>query len=111
MLADGKVSIGDSRYNNGRWSMNPMNHKDGVGAYSHGTMFTWTNTDISCGMYIVTTEKVIDDFMAGFEDVEIADEHVAPAIKGTFDLFGRRIATPTATGIYIVDGKKRLIKK
>lgn len=111
MLADGKVSIGDSRYDNGRWSMNPMNHKDGVGAYSHGTMFTWTNTDISCGMYIVTTEKVIDDFMAGFEDVEIADEHVAPAMKGTFDLFGRRIATPTATGIYIVDGKKRLIKK
>ena len=28
-----------------------------------------------------------------------------------FDLFGRRIETPAATGIYIVDGKKQVIKK
>ena len=42
---------------------------------------------------------------------EGADEYVAPAKKGIFDLFGRRIDTPAATGIYIVDGKKRVIKK
>ncbi len=42
---------------------------------------------------------------------EGADEYVAPAVKGIFDLFGRRIEAPAATGIYIVDGKKRVIKK
>ena len=113
-LKDGKVSIGDTRYDNGRWSMNPMNHKDGTGAYSHGTMFTWTNTDVSCGMYIVTAEKVIEDFKAllGFEDdIEIVEMPETSTVKGTFDLFGRRIETPVTTGIYIVDGKKRVIKK
>ena len=111
MLKEGKVSIGDTRYDNGRWSMNPLNHKDGVGSYSHGTMFTWTNTDISCGMYIVESQKFIHDFLVGIEDVEMADEQVAPAVKGIYDLYGRRIETPAATGIYIVDGKKRVIKK
>ena len=43
--------------------------------------------------------------------MECIDEYVAPAKKGIFDLFGRRIDTPAATGIYIVDGKKRVIKK
>jgi hypothetical protein len=38
-------------------------------------------------------------------------EQVAPAVKGIFDLFGRRIVTPAATGIYIVDGKKVFIKQ
>ena len=40
-----------------------------------------------------------------------ANEQVAPAKKGIYDLFGRRIETPAATGIYIVDGKKQVIKK
>ena len=115
MVGGGKASIGDSRYENGRWSMNPMNHKDGVGAYSQGTMFTWTNTDVSCGMYIVEAEKGVMEYLSqfshdGIEDVEVY-EPVAPAVKGTFDLYGRRIEAPMATGIYIVDGKKKLIKK
>ena len=42
----------------------------------------------------------------GVENIE-----VAPAVKGIYDLFGRRIDAPTATGIYIVDGKKTVIKK
>ena len=41
----------------------------------------------------------------GVENIE-----VAPAVKGIYDLFGRRIDAP-ATGIYIVDGKKTVIKK
>ena len=115
MMGGGKVSLGDSRYANGRWSLNPMNHKDGVGAYSQGTMFTWTNTDISCGMYIVESEKVIEEFNSlyntvGIEEIEV-DEQVAPAVKGIFDLYGRRIEVPAATGIYIIDGKKVLVKR
>ena len=41
----------------------------------------------------------------GVENIE-----VAPAVRGIYDLFGRRIDVPTATGIYIVDGVKVLIK-
>lgn len=43
----------------------------------------------------------------GIENVET----VAPVQMGIYDLFGRRIDTPTATGIYIVNGKKVFIKK
>ena len=53
-------------------------------------------------------------YMTDIDFTEIeegADEFVAPAKKGIFDLFGRRIEAPAATGIYIVDGKKRVIKK
>ena len=46
-----------------------------------------------------------------FTEMEGTDEYVAPAVKGIFDLFGRRIEAPAATGLYIVDGKKRVIKK
>ena len=115
MLTGGKVSIGDTRYDNGRWSMNPMNHKDGVGSYSHGTMFTWTNTDASCGMYIIESGKGIEKYLSqfykpGIEYVEV-DEQVPPTVKGIYDLYGRRIDTPMTTGIYIVDGRKKVIKK
>ena len=43
----------------------------------------------------------------GIEDVEA----VAPAVQGIFDLFGRRVDAPTVSGIYIIDGKKVVIKK
>jgi hypothetical protein len=49
--------------------------------------------------------------MTGIENMDITDEYVAPVQKGIYDLYGRRIMTPTATGIYIVDGKKKVIKK
>ena len=44
---------------------------------------------------------------AGIENLET----VAPAQVGIYDLFGRRIETPTVSGIYIVNGKKTVIKK
>ncbi|MBR4997330.1 MAG: hypothetical protein IKY84_05670 [Bacteroidaceae bacterium] len=40
---------------------------------------------------------------------EMHHEPVAPAVKGIYDLFGRRVDNPT-NGIYIIDGKKKLIK-
>ena len=42
----------------------------------------------------------------GIENVEIT-----PAQVGIYDLFGRRIDTPTSTGIYIINGVKTVIKK
>lgn len=40
---------------------------------------------------------------------EMHHEPVAPAVKGIYDLFGRRVVNPS-NGIYIIDGKKKLIK-
>ena len=42
----------------------------------------------------------------GVENVEVA----APVVKGIYDLFGRRLDAATAPGIYIVNGKKVLVK-
>ena len=112
-LTDGKVAIADAREGNanGSWAIHPMNHSTGTGYVAHGYMITWGKGDAASAMRIVSAEKVISEFMTGIEDVEIADEQVAPAAKGIYDLYGRRIETPAATGIYIVDGKKRVIKK
>ena len=112
-LTDGKVAIADSREGNanGSWCLHTNNHANGTGYVAYGDMITWGKHDAASAMRIVSAEKVIADFMDGIEDVEIADEYVAPAKKGIYDLYGRRIETPAATGIYIVDGKKRVIKK
>lgn len=40
------------------------------------------------------------------ENIEVA----APVVQGIFDLFGRRIEAITAPGLYIVNGKKVLVK-
>ena len=111
MLKDGKVSIGDSRYPNGNASLHPKGHSSGTG--KTGTVILWGNTDAATPMRIVESEKYISDLLLelDIEDIEIADEQVAPAVKGIYDLYGRRIKSPVTTGIYIVDGKKRVIKK
>ena len=47
-----------------------------------------------------------DPFGTGIENVEVT----APVMKGIYDLYGRRIEVITAPGIYIVNGKKVLVK-
>ena len=47
-----------------------------------------------------------DPFVTGIENVEVA----APVMKGIYDLFGRRLDAITAPGLYIVNGKKVLVK-
>ena len=42
----------------------------------------------------------------GVENIEA----VAPVRQGIYDLYGRRVETPAAGGIYIIDGKKVVIK-
>ena len=109
-----KVAVGDSYWADGAGSLHPMSHGSGASGNKGGYMITWGRTDAASAMYVVEAEKYISDvlhYITDVEDIEIADEQVAPAVKGIFDLFGRRIETPAATGIYIVDGKKQVIKK
>ena len=113
MMGNGAVSMGDTNWDNGAASMCPYGHANGTAYPAQNKMSTWGIKDspAACSWYIVSQEKFIDDFMTGIENMDVVDEYVAPAVKGTYDLFGRRIVTPAATGIYIVDGKKKVIKK
>ena len=104
---EGVVTICDSRYSDGNIHMNGH----GGGANAFGNLVYWSSTTgTASAMKIVESEYYIWK-LTDIEDIEIVDAFVAPAQKGIYDLFGRRIDAPAATGIYIVDGKKRVIKK
>ena len=51
-------------------------------------------------------QSEFNPFTTDIEDVKVE----APAMQGIYDLFGRRIEAVTAPGIYIVNGKKVLVK-
>ena len=111
-IANGKVALGDTNWANGGQSIHPKGHSSGAGLY--GDIITWGRTDAASAMRVVEAEKYITDFVyevTDIEEIEAADEQVAPAVKGIYDLFGRRIEVPATTGIYIVDGKKQVVKK
>ena len=113
-LNNGKVALGDTYWADGAASLHPLSHGSGAAANKGNRMITWGKGDAASAMYIVEAEKYITDVVYsinGIENIDVTDEFVAPAVKGTFDLFGRRIDTPATTGIYIIDGKKRVIKK
>ncbi len=55
--------------------------------------------------HVVETQYDVTDI----DFTEIETEQAV--VKGAYDLFGRRIVAPTAPGIYIIDGKKKYIKK
>ena len=113
-LNNGKVALGDTYWADGAGSLHPLSHGSGAAANKGNKMITWGRTDAASAMYIVEAEKYITDVVYsinGIEEIDVTDEYVAPAVKGTFDLFGRRIDNPATTGIYIIDGKKQVIKK
>ena len=113
-LTNGKVAIADTNWSNGEAALHPMSHGSGASGNKGAYMITWGRTDAASAMRIVEAEKYITDVVYsinGIENIDVTDEYVAPAVKGTFDLFGRRIDTPATTGIYIIDGKKMVIKK
>ena len=65
----------------------------------------WDNTGVRSSWTISEAKYDVTDI----DFAEIETEQAV--VKGTYDLFGRRIVAPTAPGIYIIDGKKKYIKK
>ena len=113
LLEKSKVSLGDSFWNDGQQSFHPMSHGSGAAANKGGYMISYRRTDPASTLYVVEADIYINDILVALdiENIDVADEYVAPAVKGTFDLFGRRIESPVTTGIYIVDGEKKVIEK
>ncbi len=123
VAADG---AGEFPYYNARngegygWSYNTItvevtNHYLAIGVTANNLLtgkeqFTgaWMGAD-DWKLVLVTKAATQSEFnpFAGIENLET----VAPAQVGIYDLFGRRIETPTVSGIYIVNGKKTVIKK
>ena len=68
---------------------------------------TWMGADDWKLELIQKTETGEYSPFTGIENLEVT----APAVQGIYDLFGRRVETPTAAGIYIIDGRKVVIRK
>ena len=106
-LEDGETVIRTRRYTN--CFLHPKNHSSGAGVY--GALIYWKESFGSASQVrIVDKERYLQE-LGNIEQSVERMEYVAPAKKGIYDLFGRRLEAPAATGIYIVDGKKRVIKK
>ena len=86
-------------------------HNNGAGAC--GDVIYWNGAGGASAIRFVEADKFIDEYLKemSVEHIDINNQPVAPAVKGIYDLFGRRIDTPATTGIYIVDGVKTVIKK
>jgi hypothetical protein len=80
---------------------------------------TWMGAD-DWKLELVKKNEVQSEYdpFANFnKDVEEEEEedlvekiNAAPTVKGIYDLFGRRLDAITAPGLYIIDGKKVLVK-
>jgi hypothetical protein len=81
------------------------NHGSGGGNGSNIVYWGYSGAGSASAWTIVETQYDVTDI--DFAEVETEKA----VVKGIFDLFGRRIDTPTASGIYIIDGKKKYIKK
>ncbi len=83
------------------------NHWSGTGKGSN--IVFWAGEFGSASAWkICETESYLTDI--DFTQIEEEDNtQVAPAMKGIYDLFGRRVVNP-AVGIYIIDGKKKVVK-
>lgn len=77
----------------------------GEGANKAGTVVYWNSGLGTASMWAIS-EAQYDATDIDFSEIEPE----TAVVKGTFDLFGRRVVAPTAPGIYIIDGRKKLVK-
>lgn len=79
------------------YTSNKMNLRDGYLAY-------WS-TGKDMGSTFVATERIFDT-TTGIENITPEKS----SVKGIFDIQGRRVRAITSPGIYIIDGKKTIVK-
>ena len=78
----------------------------GEGKNKSGSIVYWNSGLGTASMWAIS-EAQYDATDIDFTEIEEENKAV---VKGTFDLFGRRVVAPTAPGIYIIDGKKKYVK-
>lgn len=84
------------------------NHGSGNGSGSN-IVYYGSGAGSASAWHIVDAGTTYLDADLEINNVDII-EIEAPVIKGIYDLFGRRLENPSAPGIYIIDGVKRVIK-
>lgn len=105
-LGESQVALDKNAENSGRIHAN--GHGGGAGK-GNNIVYWSSGFGTASAWYIYESEAYLTDI--DFTEIEEgADEYVAPAVKGIFDLFGRRLEAPAAAGIYIIDGKKKVVK-
>ena len=106
------VEGGESVIRATKWSntyLYPKNNSEGAGVY--GTVYFWSTSYGSPSVVrVVEKERYLNELLDNIEDIEVADEYVAPVKKGIYDLYGRRILEVKSSGLYIVNGEKRYIQ-
>ena len=108
-LGSGQIALDMDNQGTNSGRIHANGHSSGAGKGSN-IVFWGSGINTASAWYIFESEAYLADIDFTQFDEE-ANEYVAPAVKGIYDLFGRRIEVPATTGIYIVDGKKKVIKK
>ena len=90
--------------NNEGFRLHGAGHSEGAGR--SGQIVYW-GSGLGTASAWTIVEAQYDTTDLDFTEVE---EESKAVVKGTYDLFGRRVAAPTAPGLYIIDGKKKLVK-
>ena len=100
MLGDKQVAFDGKGSSGSRLHAN--NHGGGAGNGSN-VIYYPSGYQSASAWHIIETEYDATNI----DVIEVVDEVV---VKGIYDLFGRRVDAATAPGIYIINGKKVLVK-
>ena len=100
---DASIQVKDDNGNNKSGRIHALSHSSGGNRLGNTTYW-----DAEAGS--ASSWRIIEvEYDA--TDIDFAEVETEKAVvKGTYDLFGRRIVAPTAPGLYIIDGKKTLVK-